>query len=137
MKLQKLTGRLDNAGMVASVLCAVHCSVVPSILTLLPLWGLEFLAEEWVEITMIGAALVIGILSLGVSFKKHHSRITPIALLLSGFLLIAMGHFSGHKVLEPVLIPAGGFTIALAHYINWRFTRCRMHQPLVHQNLLK
>lgn len=127
MKLYKLSGRLDGAGMVASVLCAIHCALLPLAITLLPLWGLEFLAEEGVELFMIGLACIIGITSLGVSFKKHHRRKMPLVLLSAGFGLILVGHSLGSEGLEPVLIPLGGFTIAAAHYVNWRFSRCRVH----------
>ncbi len=127
MKSYRITGRLDRAGMTASVVCAVHCALLPLVITLLPLWGLEFLAEEWVELFMIGLALIIGILSLSVSFKKHHQRKMPLLLLTAGFGIIVIGHLSHSALLEPILIPTGGLTIAVAHYINWRFSACRMH----------
>lgn len=128
MKPHKLTGRLDGAGMTASMLCAVHCALLPLVITLLPLWGLEFLAEEWVELFMIGLALIIGVASLGTSFKKHHRRKMPLLLLAAGFGLILLGHFLGSEALEPVLLPLGGVTIAAAHYVNWRFSKCKVHQ---------
>lgn len=127
MKSYKITGRLDRAGMTASAMCAVHCALLPMVITLLPLWGLEFLAEEWVELFMIGLALIIGVISLSVSFKKHHRRKMPLLLLAVGFGFILLGHLSYSELLEPILIPLGGLTIAVSHYINWRFSACRMH----------
>ncbi len=127
MKIQKITYRLDNAGMTASTLCAIHCAAVPLLITVLPLWGLEFLAAGWVELMMIGIALLIGSLSLGMSFM-HHKKILPLLILLLGFSMIAAGHLPVLKVSEAIVVPAGGLTIAAAHLINWRFTRCTVHK---------
>lgn len=127
MKLYRLTERLDGAGMMASVLCAIHCALLPLVITLLPLWGLDFLGEEWLELGMIALALMLGSFSLGLSFFKHHRRSAPLYLLAGGFALIVGGHFLGQESLEPVLIPLGGFTIAAAHYVNWRFSKCRVY----------
>lgn len=127
MKPHKITARLDGIGITASTLCAIHCALVPFLITLLPLWGLEFLAEEWIEISMIVLALIIGAVSLGVSFRKHHRNYWPLSLLGVGFLLIISGHLAAPLSLEPVLTPAGGIVIAAAHFVNWRVTSCRLY----------
>ncbi|MDN3585720.1 MerC domain-containing protein [Pedobacter aquatilis] len=123
MKLLKSPLNLDNLGITASVLCAVHCAIVPLLITFLPLWGLSFLANEWVEISMISISLLLGIWSLGSSFKKNHHKISPLSILITGFALIAFGHFSSHDFLEPILIPAGGIVIAIAHFVNLKLLK--------------
>lgn len=123
MKLLKSPVNLDNIGITASVLCAVHCAMVPLLITFLPLWGLSFLANEWVEIGMISLSLFLGIWSLGSSFKKNHHKIAPIFILITGFALIAFGHFSGNDFLEPILIPIGGIVIATAHFVNLKLLK--------------
>lgn len=118
---------LDQLGITASVACAIHCAALPFLMTTLPLWGLEFLAQPWVELSMICLSLVIGVWSLSSSFPKH-KRIIPILILIIGFVFIATGHFTLHS-LEPILIPLGGFTIAAAHYLNWKYSRiCNQHK---------
>ncbi|WP_316747226.1 MerC domain-containing protein [Pedobacter gandavensis] len=120
------SGRLDQFGISASVACAIHCAALPFLITLLPLWGLGFLAKPWVEFSMIGLSLLIGTWSLARSYPKH-KRIIPILVLITGFLLIGTGHYGFH-FLEAVLIPLGGFTIAFAHLINWKYARnCAHH----------
>ena len=42
MRKGKYTSKLDNAGMTASILCAIHCAIVPLLITVLPLAGLSF-----------------------------------------------------------------------------------------------
>ena len=129
MKINKITLRLDNLGIIASMLCAIHCAFLPLVITTLPLLGIGFLADERIELSMIGVALAIGILSLGISYFRGHRRIVPILVLNIGFLSIIAGHFTSHSYLEPILIPLGGFTIALSHYLNWRYTRHYKDHP--------
>lgn len=117
--------RLDQFGITASVACAIHCAALPFLITLLPLWGLSFLANSWIEMSMIALSLIIGTWSLARSYPKH-KRIVPILVLITGFMLIGTGHYS-LEFLEPILIPLGGLTIALAHLLNWRHTRSCAH----------
>jgi hypothetical protein len=127
MKTRLRAGRLDQLGMVASLACAIHCAALPLVATLLPLLGLEFLANPTVEMVMIGLSLIIGIWSLTGSYPLHKKR-APMLVLLAGFSFIALGHFL-FETAEAVLIPIGGFTIAAAHYLNWRGSR-----PCKHDN---
>ena len=127
MALSKTTQRLDRLGMTASTLCAIHCALVPIFLTTLPLLGLEFLSNEWVEVSMIIVSVILGTLSLSMSYRKQHRKLFPFIVLFSGFALIATGHFSGIESLEPILIPLGGFTVAAAHLVNWRLNRACTH----------
>jgi len=118
--------KLDQLGMTASLACAIHCAVLPFVLTTLPLFGLSFLAHSWVEMTMIGLSLFIGVYSLSTSYPKH-KRLLPIIILVMGFAMIATGHYLIENM-EAVLIPTGGFTIAFAHYINWKYSRSCSHK---------
>lgn len=113
--------RLDQWGMAASIACAIHCAALPLVATALPLVGLDFIANVWVEIIMIILSLVLGTWSLLVTFKEH-KNILPILILMAGFLFISSGHFLWHN-LEAILIPLGGFTLAGAHFINWKLVR--------------
>jgi len=127
MPLSKIALQLDRLGMTASTLCAIHCALVPVFLTALPLAGLQFLANEWIEIAMIIVSVILGTLSLSISYRKQHKKVLPFFILFAGFALIGIGHFAGIESLEPVLIPMGGFTVAAAHLMNWRFNRVCKH----------
>ncbi|WP_316848333.1 MerC domain-containing protein [Pedobacter psychrodurus] len=131
MKLRSYKINLDRIGITASTLCAIHCAALPFLITVLPMWGMGFLANEMVEIAMIGVSLILGVWSLSSAYRKQHHRIIPIAILVTGFGCIAFGHFSGIELLEPILIPLGGFTIAAAHYINLKMLKSC---PLDHQH---
>jgi hypothetical protein len=131
MKQRSYKINLDRIGITASTLCAIHCAALPFVITVLPMWGVGFLANEAVEITMIAVSLIIGIWSLSAAYRKQHHRIIPVLILISGFACIAVGHFLGIELLEPILIPLGGFTIAIAHYINLRMLKSC---PIDHQH---
>jgi len=126
MKPSIKSSALDQLGITTSVACAIHCAALPFFITTLPLWGLEFLAHSWVELSMICLSLIIGIFSLVSSYPKH-KKIVPVFVLIIGFSLIATGHYTLES-LEAVFIPMGGFTIAAAHYLNWKYSRNCSHQ---------
>ncbi|MBB5394045.1 MerC domain-containing protein [Mucilaginibacter sp. AK015] len=113
--------KLDNVGMTASTLCAIHCAAVPVFFTSLPLIGLGFLANAWVEWIMIIIALVVGISSIGTSYFKEHHRVLPLLLMLAGFVTIIIGHLFITGWVEAIVVPAGGFTIAAAHFVNYKY----------------
>jgi hypothetical protein len=127
MSVQKKSVTLDRLGMTASTLCAIHCALVPIFLTTLPLMGLQFLADERIEISMILISAMLGTLSLSLSYRKQHRKVLPFLVLFTGFILIGAGHLPGVSNMEPVLIPLGGFIVAIAHFVNWRLNKTCTH----------
>lgn len=127
MDFQKLSPRLDNIGITASTLCAVHCAVVPLVFTSLPLVGLGFLANAWVEWGMIIFALAIGVYSIGLSYRRTHRRIVPLIMLVLGFAIIMAGHAFTKGITEVMVVPVGGLLIAAAHFVNYRYTGACNH----------
>jgi hypothetical protein len=127
MNFQKTSARLDNIGITASTICAVHCAVVPVLFTSLPLLGLGFLANPWVEWGMIILALAIGIYSIGLSYVRTHHRPLPLILLIMGFLIIMLGHALIKGWTEAVIVPIGGLLIAIAHFVNYKYTGACKH----------
>lgn len=112
----------DNAGMTASILCAIHCAIVPILITVLPLAGLGFLANPFVEWSMIAFALAIGSYAIGLSYFRVHHKMMPAVFLLAGFLVIIGGHIFTRGWHEAIVVPIGGLLIAAAHFVNYRFS---------------
>jgi len=121
MEFTKLTAKLDNIGMTASTLCAIHCALVPIFITVLPLIGLGFLANPWFEWGMIILAFIIGVSSISSSYFRMHRRWLPLLLLSIGFTIIILGHIFITGWVEGIVVPLGGFTIATAHFINYKY----------------
>jgi hypothetical protein len=47
---------LDKAGMIASITCAIHCMIMPLVITLLPIFGLSLFATEefeWIQVYVL------------------------------------------------------------------------------------
>jgi hypothetical protein len=128
MDVPKNTSRLDHIGITASTLCAVHCAVVPILFTSLPLFGLGFLANAWVEWGMIALALAIGTYSIGGAYLRVHKRPVPLYLLIAGFAVILLGHAFITGWPEIIMVPAGGLLIAAAHFVNYRYTGACSHK---------
>jgi len=129
----KRTPKLDSIGMTASMLCAVHCAVVPLLITTLPLFGLGFLANPLIEWGMIILALFIGIYAIGFSYVRVHHRRLPVILLISGFFIIMTGHLLVTGWREAIVVPMGGLLIVTAHFFNFRYTGiCRNENSAFH-----
>jgi hypothetical protein len=114
--------KLDNIGMTASTLCAIHCAAVPVFFTSLPILGLGFLANPWIEWIMIGIAFIVGVSSIGGAFFRTHRKALPLALFIGGFVTIIIGHLFAHgSVAEAFIVPAGGISVAVAHFVNNKY----------------
>ncbi|TWI98703.1 MerC mercury resistance protein [Mucilaginibacter frigoritolerans] len=125
--------KLDNVGMTASVLCAIHCAIVPFLITSLPLLGLGFLSNPWFEWGMIIFALFVGSYAIGISYFRIHHKILPVSLLIMGFLVIIGGHLFITSWREAIVVPIGGLLIATAHFFNFRYTgKCKKEGPHFH-----
>ena len=133
MDLQKTSSRLDHIGVTASTLCAVHCALVPILFTSLPLLGLGFLANVWIEWGMIVLALFIGVYSIGLSYLRIHRQLLPLALLVAGFVTIMLGHAFAIGWAEAVIVPVGGLLIATAHFVNYKYSGACKHNGHKHQ----
>ncbi|MFD2872565.1 MerC domain-containing protein [Mucilaginibacter ximonensis] len=121
MTSKKLGSKLDHIGITASTLCAIHCAVVPVILTFLPLAGIGFLATPLFEWTMIGLALLLGVMSILLSYVRTHRRTLPLLMLVAGFAAVVLGHIYLRGWIEAVVVPLGGLTIAAAHFVNFKY----------------
>ena len=120
---------LDRVGATASLVCAIHCAIMPLAFTLLPLIGLQFLARSWVEWTLVGFSAVIGVTSLCFGYREHRSR-RALALLGIGLALLVLGRVGEDNRLGLWSIPTvvlGGLTIAGSHIFNrWLCRQCRV-----------
>jgi hypothetical protein len=115
-------GRLDRAGVVASLVCALHCALTPMLIGLLPLAGLGLLADERTEWVFIAAAFVIGALSLLPSYARRHRRPLPLVVFTLGAGLILGVRLVGgeESKFEIPAVAGGALLIAAAHLVNHR-----------------
>jgi len=115
----------DALGIAASIACAIHCAVLPLIMSSLPILGINIINNFWFEIFMILLAMGIGLHSLTHGFKKHHHRVLPIIVFIIGISLLLVKQIF-HQYQIWFLVPAV-ILIVSAHYINYRQCRIADH----------
>ncbi len=109
--------------MSASIICAVHCALLPLVLMLVPALGLAWLDSAWVDWTMVTVAA-------GIAFKAHraghrlHKRCLPANVALAGIALIitTICLFKG-SVSQHYVQASGALLITGSHFLNRRFCR--------------
>ncbi len=111
----------DALGIATSLACAIHCIVLPIILTSLPLFGVNIIHNIYFEWGMIILAFAIGVYALLHGYKNHHQNKLPVWLFVVGFLILITKQFF-LPIEVYFIVPAVIFIIS-AHYIN--YTLCR------------
>jgi hypothetical protein len=111
----------DALGIAASIACAIHCAVLPLVISSLPILGINIINNFWVEIFMIVLAMGIGLYSLTHGFKKYHNSRLPIIFFLGGMVLIMLKQIL-HAFQLWLLVP-GVILVIIAHYLN--FIKCK------------
>jgi len=116
----------DALGITTSVVCAIHCAVLPLLLTSLPVFGFDIIQNSFFEYAMILLAFAVGVYALSHGFRKHHQRILPISVFAVGILFL-LAKQVWHSLHIWLLVPAV-VAIISAHYLNYRFSRLYAHR---------
>lgn len=113
----------DALGITTSILCAIHCAILPLFIAALPLFGVNIIENAAFEAGMILLAFVIGCYALWHGYRWHHHKKLPLVLFISGMIFLVLKQlFLQYHVL--LLIPAVTLIIS-AHVLNFR--HCRQH----------
>ena len=110
-------------GIATSMVCAIHCALLPLFLTSLPLFGINIIHNTLFEASMIGLAFCIGSYSLYHGHKKHHHNWLPLIIFSFGFIFLILKQFFAEY--ETWLLIPAVILIISAHLLNFRF--CRVH----------
>ena len=114
----------DRVGMVGSVLCALHCALLPFVIAALPALGAG--ALPWVDIDQAFTvfATLLGITTLSYGYRRHRA-FNAWLLLIPGLALVWLGSFTplhDHSTAHVVVMVVGGLAIAAAHFVNLRLS---------------
>jgi hypothetical protein len=112
-------------GVSAGLACAIHCALLPFVVSTLPLFGVDILENDFFEAGMILIALMIGGFNLLHGFRRHHHRLAPFFIFLAGMFLLIVKHFFFVTVFW--LVISSSILIILAYYLNWRYCRVAKH----------
>lgn len=111
----------DALGVGTSLACAIHCAVLPLLVSSLPFLGVDFIQNKLFEYSMIGLAFTIGIFSLSHGYRKHHRQLYPILIFIVGFSFLL-----GKELINGMEIPFLMIAVVLiitAHWANYK--RCK------------
>ncbi|MHA4811572.1 MerC domain-containing protein [Flavitalea flava] len=110
----------DALGITTSILCAIHCAILPLLVASLPVFGINIVDNTLFEYGMIGLAFSIGSWALWHGFSRHHRRLAPWLLFTGGILLLLAKQFWHQYQFR--LLPFAVILIVIAHIINYRLT---------------
>ena len=114
---------LDRLGAWGSLLCALHCALLPALLALLPSLGIALLAGDEIELAFVVFATGLGVFSLAWGYRRH-GHVHALGMLVPGLLLLwtAVLYPPLHHSVWPhaVAMTAGGGLVGLAHLANLR-----------------
>ena len=108
----------DALGIFTSVACAIHCALLPVLLTSLPVFGVNIVHNAGFEWSMIGIAFLVGSIALVHGFIKHHRNYTPILIFSFGFCFLILKQFIPQ--LEFLFLTLAVILIITAHGYNYR-----------------
>lgn len=129
---QTLHAFIDRLAAAGSLLCAVHCALLPLVLVVAPALAAGVLWSEGLERLAVACVTLMGLASLGWGWWKHRSP-GPLLLLVPGLallwsaLLVLVIHRSVPA--HAAVMAVGGVLVALAHLFNLRLVRGHVHGP--------
>ena len=121
---------LDRLGATGSLLCAIHCALLPLLIALLPSFGIAAWLGEGFERGFVLFASLLGLSTLVWSYRRHRVM-RAIGLLLPGLAALWFGVLYAplHHSLVPhaIVMTCGGTLVGLAHLLNMRLNHGHVH----------
>jgi MerC mercury resistance protein len=108
----------DKMGIATSIVCAIHCALLPALTATLPVFGVNIVANAYFEWGMIALAFLVGVYSLYHGFIKHHRNLKPVYIFTAGFIFLVLKQFF-HQY-EYLLLAFAVLLIITAHYYNYQ-----------------
>ena len=105
-------------GIATSVACAIHCALLPVLVSTLPVFGINIVHNLIFEWGMIALAFLVGSYSLFHGYVKHHRSFFPILIFSTGFIFLVLKQF--FTEFEYSFLTIAVALIISAHYYNYR-----------------
>ena len=121
---------LDRLGATGSLLCALHCALLPVLIALLPTLGIATWMSDSFEEGFVVFATLLGLFTLIQGYRRHRA-VRALGLLVPGLaaLWLGIGYEPLHHdaILHAVTMTFGGTLVGLAHLANLRLTHGHVH----------
>ena len=75
-----------------SLLCLIHCIAFPLLIAILPILGMAFEINHWLELIILFSVIILGSFSLIHAYQTHHNNIKPILIFYLGIALSIYMH---------------------------------------------
>jgi peptidoglycan/LPS O-acetylase OafA/YrhL len=116
---------MKNVGMWASVVCAIHCTILPLLAILIPTTGIYLFINETFEYILLAFSLLFNITNVCFGYRQHKSN-KALAVLALGLFLFVIGrllHHHNHHIgfqfdLFNIFMILGGILMALSSLMN-------------------
>jgi CDP-diglyceride synthetase len=121
----------EKVGFSASFICAIHCTLMPIVVTFLPLFGISLFADENLELVFLLLSGFSGVLTMCFGYKRHKS-IKASLYFYMGFGIVALihtlhEHINKSNLMFNLLLFLGSFLIIYAYSINKKLCEsCRL-----------
>lgn len=112
----------DVLGIGASGLCAVHCLVMPFVLSALPFLSNGMLSEETVHWSLAGFVVTFCFMGILPGYLQHrkHRVLMP---MLFGLTLVLLATFVLDESMELPVITLGNALVITSHFLNRKFMK--------------
>jgi hypothetical protein len=109
---------LDITGFISALVCAVHCSIVPILVTGGLLNSNHWVCNGILDFIVVGIGVFIAFFALEREYK-HHKSLWPFTLASLGFVLLAYGLYVHNTGSHSIASIFGGAFLAIAHIVNF------------------
>lgn len=122
---------LDKASISLSVVCAIHCLLLPLALVLIPSMAVLPIADERFHQLLVVLVLPTSLFALTIGCRRHRQWRVMVCGAL-GLTVLFLTVLAGHEMLgefgEKSLTLLGAILVAISHIINFRqckTTKCK------------
>ena len=122
---------LDKASISLSVVCAIHCLLLPLALVLIPSMAVLPIADERFHQLLVVLVLPTSLFALTIGCRRHRQWRVMVCGAL-GLTVLFLTVLAGHEMLgefgEKSLTLLGAILVAISHIINFRqckATKCK------------
>ena len=121
---------LDRLGATGSLLCAIHCALLPALIALLPSLGIAAWLDDGFERGFVAFATLLGLSTLVWGYRRHRA-VRALWMLLPGLAALWLG--TGYEPLHHAVVPhaivmtLGGTLVGMAHLANLRLNHGHVH----------
>jgi hypothetical protein len=131
---EQIAGRgqqwLDGAAMGASLLCLIHCLVLPVLIVAVPMLAAFLTLPESFHALAFAFAVPTSAVALGLGFRRHRNPL-PLVVAAIGLPLLGAGAFLPISPwLEASLSTSGALLLAIGHGLNWNVATRGTGAPL-------